>query len=99
MLLSPALWAVVNNAGIATFTEIEWCSVDQFQRILDVNVLGVVRVTKAFLPLLRYSHGRVVNVASLAGKHAVFGSTQCPCTLLAFGAKLVLFLPSLLTLG
>ena len=73
---------MVNNAGIATFTEIEWCSVDQFQRILDVNVLGVVRVTKAFLPLLRYSHGRVVNVASLAGKHAVFGlytgSMYCP---------------------
>ena len=66
--LSLALWAVVNNAGIAAFTEIEWCSVDQFQRILDVNVLGVVRVTKAFLPLLRYSKGRVINVASLAGK-------------------------------
>jgi NAD(P)-dependent dehydrogenase (short-subunit alcohol dehydrogenase family) len=62
------LWAVVNNAGIAAFTEIEWCSVDQFQRILDVNVLGVVRVTKAFLPLLRHSKGRVVNVASLAGQ-------------------------------
>lgn len=66
-----ALWAVVNNAGIAAFTEIEWCSVDQFQRILDVNVLGVVRVTKAFLPLLRLSKGRVINVASLAGRFTV----------------------------
>jgi NADP-dependent 3-hydroxy acid dehydrogenase YdfG len=58
---------VVNNAGLGLVSEIEWCSVDQFQRILDVNVLGVVRVTKAFLPLLRHSKGRVVNVASLAG--------------------------------
>ncbi|KAL8566132.1 hypothetical protein ACOMHN_005108 [Nucella lapillus] len=66
-----ALWAVVNNAGIAAFTEIEWCSVDQFQRILDVNVLGVVRVTKAFLPLLRTSKGRVINVASLAGRFTI----------------------------
>nr|KAG5713568.1 hypothetical protein BaRGS_024616 [Batillaria attramentaria] len=66
-----ALWAVVNNAGIATFTEIEWCSVDQFQRIMDVNVLGVVRVTKAFLPLLRLSKGRVINVASLAGRFTI----------------------------
>ncbi|WAQ97307.1 DR9C7-like protein [Mya arenaria] len=53
------LWAVVNNAGVAIFTEIEWCSVLQFQRILDVNVLGVVRVTKAFLPLIRTAQGRV----------------------------------------
>jgi NADP-dependent 3-hydroxy acid dehydrogenase YdfG len=33
----------------------------------DVNVLGVVRVTKACLPLLREGGGRVINVASLAG--------------------------------
>lgn len=63
-----AFWALVNNAGIATFQEIEWCSVTQFQQIMDVNVIGVVRVTKAFLPLLREGDGRVINVASLAGK-------------------------------
>jgi short-subunit dehydrogenase len=65
-----AFWALVNNAGIATFQEIEWCSVTQFQQIMDVNVIGVVRVTKAFLPLLREGEGRVINVASLAGKRA-----------------------------
>ncbi|XP_052266737.1 short-chain dehydrogenase/reductase family 9C member 7-like isoform X1 [Dreissena polymorpha] len=64
-----SLWALVNNAGIAIFTEIEWCSVSQFQRVLDVNVMGVVRVTKVFLPLLRSAKGRVVNVASLAGRY------------------------------
>jgi len=62
------LWAVVNNAGIAVFCEIEWCSVQEFMKIMDVNVFGIVRVTKAFLPLLRQSEGRVVNVASLAGR-------------------------------
>lgn len=65
------VWAVVNNAGIAAFQEIEWCSVEQFQQILDVNVLGVVRVTKACLPLLREGGGRVINVASLAGRFTV----------------------------
>ncbi|XP_033749157.1 17-beta-hydroxysteroid dehydrogenase type 6-like [Pecten maximus] len=65
------LWACVNNAGIAVFQEIEWCSVIQFQQIMDVNVIGVVRVTKAFLPLIRASKGRVVNVASLAGRFTV----------------------------
>lgn len=65
------LWAVVNNAGIAVFTEIEWCSVIQFQRIMDVNVMGVVRVTKLFLPLVRKCNGRIINVASLAGRFTV----------------------------
>lgn len=35
--------------------------------MLEVNTLGTVRVTKAFLPLLRESQGRVVCVASMAG--------------------------------
>ncbi|GAB1598601.1 retinol dehydrogenase 7-like [Argonauta hians] len=65
---SNALWAVVNNAGIAEITEIEWCKISQFQNIMNVNVMGLVRVTKAFLPLLRESKGRVINVASLAGR-------------------------------
>lgn len=66
------LWAVVNNAGVATFCEIEWCSVREFMNIMDINVFGIVRVTKAFLPLLRRSEGRVVNVASLAGKPVIY---------------------------
>ncbi|RUS85641.1 hypothetical protein EGW08_006587 [Elysia chlorotica] len=62
------LWAVVNNAGVAVYCEIEWCAVQEFQKIMDVNVFGIVRVTKGFLPLLRQSEGRVINVASLAGR-------------------------------
>ncbi|KAG0719192.1 D-beta-hydroxybutyrate dehydrogenase, mitochondrial [Chionoecetes opilio] len=62
------LWAVVNNAGIAAFTEIEWCPVAEYRRVYEVNSLGPIRVTKAFLPLLRRSQGRIVLVASLAGE-------------------------------
>ena len=68
LLCLSVLWAVVNNAGVAVYCEIEWCSVQEFQKIMDVNVFGIVRVTKGFLPLLRQSEGRVINVASLAGK-------------------------------
>ncbi|CAI9723389.1 Hypothetical predicted protein [Octopus vulgaris] len=65
------LWALINNAGIASFGEIEWTSVPLFKKIMDVNVIGVVRVTKAFLPLLRNIKGRVINVASLAGRYTI----------------------------
>lgn len=61
------LWCLVNNAGIAIFTECEWCSMDTYQRSIEVNLLGTIRVTKAFLPLVRQSQGRVVNMASLSG--------------------------------
>lgn len=69
------LWGVVNNAGIAAFTEIEWCPVAEYRRVYEVNSLGPIRVTKAFLPLLRRSHGRIVLVASLAGRYTFPGFT------------------------
>ncbi|EFX74132.1 hypothetical protein DAPPUDRAFT_200252 [Daphnia pulex] len=69
------LWAVVNNAGVACSSEIEWCPINIFENMLEVNTLGTVRVTKAFLPLLRESQGRVVCVASMAGRVTVPGFT------------------------
>ncbi|KAI9560428.1 hypothetical protein GHT06_014445 [Daphnia sinensis] len=69
------LWAVVNNAGVACSSEIEWCPIDIFEKMLEVNTIGTVRVTKAFLPLLRQSQGRVVCVASMAGRVTVPGFT------------------------
>jgi short-subunit dehydrogenase len=61
------LWGVINNAGLCVFAECEWCPLDIYQQLIDVNLTGLIRVTKAFLPLIRRSQGRVVNVASLAG--------------------------------
>jgi NADP-dependent 3-hydroxy acid dehydrogenase YdfG len=58
---------VINNAGISTHSLIEWCPVDSLSKLIDVNTIGVVRVTKTFLPLLRESQGRIVIVASAAG--------------------------------
>lgn len=69
------LWAVVNNAGIAAYTEIEWCPVAEYRRVYEVNSLGPIRVTKTFLPLLRRSQGRIVLVASLAGRYTFPGFT------------------------
>ncbi|KAK7068739.1 hypothetical protein SK128_026624 [Halocaridina rubra] len=69
------LWAVVNNAGIAAVTEIEWCPIAEYRRVYEVNSLGPIRVTKTFLPLLRESSGRIVLVASLAGRYTFPGFT------------------------
>ncbi|XP_074648616.1 retinol dehydrogenase 7-like [Tubulanus polymorphus] len=72
------LWALVNNAGVAQCAESEWCPISLYQQTLDVNALGVVRMTKAFLPLIRQRKGRIVNVASLAGRFAIPGfSAYC----------------------
>jgi NAD(P)-dependent dehydrogenase (short-subunit alcohol dehydrogenase family) len=63
------LWSVVNNAGIARSSFVEWADdVDEFEKTFAVNVFGLVRVTKACLPLLRRTKGRVINMASTCGK-------------------------------
>jgi NAD(P)-dependent dehydrogenase (short-subunit alcohol dehydrogenase family) len=59
---------LVNNAGIAGGGRVDVCTIEEWQRLLDVNLLGVVRGSRAFAPLLkRQGSGRIVNVASLAG--------------------------------
>ncbi|XDV46898.1 hypothetical protein PO909_016702 [Leuciscus waleckii] len=62
------LWAVVNNAGISTFGEVEFTSMDTYRQVSEVNLWGTIRVTKAFLPLIRRAKGRVVNIASMYGR-------------------------------
>jgi NAD(P)-dependent dehydrogenase (short-subunit alcohol dehydrogenase family) len=59
---------LVNNAGVAGGGRIEHCDLDEWQRLLDINLLGVVRGTRTFAPLLKGQRsGSIVNVASLAG--------------------------------
>ncbi|KAH7940078.1 hypothetical protein HPB52_021027 [Rhipicephalus sanguineus] len=62
---SRVLWAVVANAGIPNSGLIEWMTMESIVRVFDVNVFGVVRVAKKFLPLLKRSKGRVVIVTSV----------------------------------
>jgi NAD(P)-dependent dehydrogenase (short-subunit alcohol dehydrogenase family) len=66
-----ALAGLVNNAGIAVSGPLEFLPVDELRRQLDVNVVGQVAVTQAFLPLLRRSGGRVVNISSIGGRVAL----------------------------
>ncbi|GFT61035.1 estradiol 17-beta-dehydrogenase 2 [Nephila pilipes] len=65
------LWAIVNNAGIQKGYTTELTTMKDFYDTMEVNAFGPVRVTKSFLPLLRQSRGRVINLASLAGRIAL----------------------------
>ncbi|AWS46526.1 SDR family NAD(P)-dependent oxidoreductase [Streptosporangium sp. 'caverna'] len=58
---------LVNNAGIGAAGTIEDNPYDEWLRVLDVNVLGTVRVTRAALPHLRLSaNAAIVNTCSIA---------------------------------
>ncbi|WP_343949419.1 SDR family oxidoreductase [Nonomuraea longicatena] len=58
---------VVNNAGIGAAGTVEDNPDDEWRRVLDVNVLGMVRVARAALPYLRRSeHAAIVNTCSIA---------------------------------
>jgi NAD(P)-dependent dehydrogenase (short-subunit alcohol dehydrogenase family) len=65
------LAGLVNNAGIAVAGPLEFIPVDEFRRQLDVNVVGQVAVTQAFLPALRKTRGRVINMGSIGGRVAL----------------------------
>lgn len=58
---------VVNNAGVGAQGAVDDNDDDEWRRVLDVNVLGIVRVSRAALPLLRRSHAAaIVNTCSIA---------------------------------
>lgn len=60
---------LVNNAGYGELGPMETTSLEDAQRQLDVNVLGLARMTQLVLPYLRSQRsGRIVNVASIAGR-------------------------------
>ncbi|EDO34121.1 predicted protein, partial [Nematostella vectensis] len=62
------LWGLVNNAGILQVGPLDWQSLDSIKQTADVNLWGLIDVTKTFLPLLKKAKGRVVNMGSSCGK-------------------------------
>ena len=53
-MLLAALWAIVNNAGIANRTfPVPWCKVEDFRKVLDVNLFGMADTTITLFPLLK----------------------------------------------
>ncbi|XP_072254765.1 retinol dehydrogenase 16-like [Pyxicephalus adspersus] len=72
------LWGLVNNAGVSLPTAPnEWLTKEDFLKMLNVNLLGVIDVTIKMLPLIRKARGRIVNVASIAGRLTFCGGGYC----------------------
>jgi NAD(P)-dependent dehydrogenase (short-subunit alcohol dehydrogenase family) len=65
------LAGLVNNAGIAVAAPLEFLPVDKLRQQLEINLIGQVAVTQAFLPALRRARGRIVNVSSIGGRVAL----------------------------
>ena len=63
-----ALVGLVNNAGIAGGGPLESVPLDDLRHVFEVNVMGAVAVTQAFLPLLRARPSRIVFVGSVSGR-------------------------------
>ena len=60
--------AIVNFAGIHVFTSmVEGNCVKDIEKMLNVNVMGMVRVNKRFFEMVRIGHGRIVNCSSESG--------------------------------
>lgn len=97
------LWGLVNNAGVNHIDPLIESEDWTMDFVFDVNVFGVVRVTKAFAPLIVESQGRIVNISSISGvlaggltgygfysmsKHAIEAfSDQLSWELMKFGVR------------
>jgi NADP-dependent 3-hydroxy acid dehydrogenase YdfG len=66
---------LVNNAGVMLLGSVEGADTQDWRRMIDVNVLGLLYCTHAALPIMReQGGGHIVNVSSVAGRHANLGS-------------------------
>lgn len=78
----PGIQVLVNNAGIGALGTVEDNPDDEWARVLDVNVVGMVRVSRAVLPYLRAAGGgAIVNLGSIAAhaglpQRALYSATK-----------------------
>jgi short-subunit dehydrogenase len=66
---APGLGALINNAGIANFAALEDVSRQTYRDIFEVNVFGLMELTRLLLPtFLSQGYGRIINISSVYGR-------------------------------
>ena len=69
------LWGLVNNAGIGRGGALEITPVAELRKLMEVNVIGLMAVTQAFIPMLRRGKGRIINIGSTSSLLAFPGAS------------------------
>ena len=67
---------LVNNAGICADRTLAKMTKEEWQRVIDIDLTGVFNCSKAALPLLIQSQGKIVSVSSLVGQRGNFGQAN-----------------------
>jgi len=69
------LFGLINNAGIGRGGVLEATPVVEIRNLMEVNVIGLMAVTQVFIPMLRKSKGRIVNIGSTSSLLAFPGAS------------------------
>ncbi|MBN9226356.1 MULTISPECIES: SDR family NAD(P)-dependent oxidoreductase [Legionella] len=73
-LQGEKLWGLINNAGVAVVGPLIETPLEEFRRQFEVNVIGQIQVTQAFISLLgadktlKGEPGKIINIGSISGK-------------------------------
>jgi len=67
---TDTLLTIINNAGIFVMDSMIEIPEEQFKKIIDINVFGMYRVNKAFLPLLKGNYSRIINISSEVAQYS-----------------------------
>ncbi len=69
------VFGLINNAGIGRGGALEVTPVAEIRKVMEVNVIGLMAVTQAFIPMLRKSKGRIINIGSTSSLLAFPGAS------------------------
>ncbi|MBD2607330.1 SDR family oxidoreductase [Scytonema hofmannii FACHB-248] len=65
------LYALINNAYIGVDGPLECIPIDDIRLNFEVNVIGQIAVTQAFLPMIRKTKGRIINISAVCGRFSI----------------------------